>query len=199
MTWLLISNVAAWIVILALLMVVLALARQIGVLHERIAPVGALSLKGGPEVGEPAPGLTLVTLDGRSLAIGQPTPVMRMLLFVSPDCAVCKRLIPLALSVAKSEEFDLIFASDGDDAALASMAAHYGIAHLPFVNSQELGLAFQVAKLPYAVLLDEAGRVGAKGLVNTREHLESLVTAKQTGFPSIQAWLARGRPETETV
>lgn len=199
MIWLIISNVAAWIVVLALLILVLALARQIGVLHERIAPVGALSLKGGPEVGEPAPGMVLRTLEGGSLAIGQPTAAMRMLLFVSPDCAVCKRLIPLALSVAGAEGLDLIFASDGDNVELMTMAARHGISGLPFVNSQELGLAFQVAKLPYAVLLDEAGRVAAKGLVNTREHLESLLTARETGFPSIQAWLARGKPQAEAV
>jgi len=42
MTALAISNVVLWIVVLALLVVVIALTRQLGVLHERIAPVGAL-------------------------------------------------------------------------------------------------------------------------------------------------------------
>ena len=39
-----ISNVVLWIVVLALLALVLALTRQIGVLHERISPVGALMI-----------------------------------------------------------------------------------------------------------------------------------------------------------
>jgi hypothetical protein len=36
------------------------------------------------------------------------------------------------------------------------------------------------------VLLDGAGVVRAKGLVNTREHLESLFEAKERGVASLQ-------------
>ena len=48
---LLISNVFLWLVVLALLLVVWALARQIGVLYERVAPMGALMIDQGPKVG----------------------------------------------------------------------------------------------------------------------------------------------------
>ena len=41
--------------VLVLAAVVLALTRQVGVLHERIAPAGALMLNRGLTVGEPAP------------------------------------------------------------------------------------------------------------------------------------------------
>jgi methylamine dehydrogenase accessory protein MauD len=46
-----------------------------------------------------------------------------------------------------------------------------------------------VDKLPYAVLLDEAGLISAKGLVNSREHLESLIIAKESGFATLQSYL----------
>jgi hypothetical protein len=39
------------------------------------------------------------------------------------------------------------------------------------------------------VLIDEAGVVRAKGLINTREHLESLIQAKEMGVASIQEYL----------
>ena len=55
MTALAVSNVVLWILVLVLSAVVLALVRQLGVLHERIAPAGALMLNRGPAVGEPAP------------------------------------------------------------------------------------------------------------------------------------------------
>ena len=55
--------------------------------------------------------------------------------------------------------------------------------------SAELGMAFRVGKLPYAVLLDEAGRVRAKGLVNSREQLESLFTAKEMNVASVQEFV----------
>ena len=52
-------------------------------------------------------------------------------------------------------------------------------------------MTFQVGKLPYAILLDAAGVIRAKGLVNNREHLESLLIAEETGFGTIQAYLDR--------
>jgi len=39
------------------------------------------------------------------------------------------------------------------------------------------------------VMIDDAGVIRAKGLLNTREHLESLIEAKQMGVPSIQQFL----------
>jgi methylamine dehydrogenase accessory protein MauD len=57
------------------------------------------------------------------------------------------------------------------------------------VLSAELGLTYRVGKLPYAVLIDEAGVIRAKGLINTREHLESLLEAKELGVASIQDYL----------
>ncbi|MGH8327706.1 MAG: methylamine dehydrogenase accessory protein MauD, partial [Steroidobacteraceae bacterium] len=59
-----------WVLVLALAAVVLALVRQIGVLHERIGPAGALLLKRGLKVGQPVPVLTLTDLSGRSVTIG---------------------------------------------------------------------------------------------------------------------------------
>ena len=48
-----------------------------------------------------------------------------------------------------------------------------------------------VSKLPYAALIDETGKLAATGLVNTREHLESLFVAKERGVASIQQYLRR--------
>jgi methylamine dehydrogenase accessory protein MauD len=59
------------------------------------------------------------------------------------------------------------------------------------VLSEQLGRSFGVAKLPYAVLIDESGKLSATGLVNTREHLESLFIAKERGVASIQQYLGQ--------
>jgi methylamine dehydrogenase accessory protein MauD len=59
-----------------------------------------------------------------------------------------------------------------------------------FVNSPAVGRAFHVGKLPYAVLIGEFGIVVAQGLVNTREHLESLVVAHEMGLRSVQEYLS---------
>ena len=70
------------------------------------------------------------------------------------------------------------------------MILAHQLAGIPFVLSEDLGRAFGVSKLPYAVLIDEAGRVASLGLVNSREHLESLFEAKERGVASLQDYLA---------
>src|SRR5690348_14904509 len=99
------SQILSWVAIGVLSLIVLALARQIGVLHERIAPVGALKVDTGPAVGDKAPVFTLPTLAGGLAHIGQPLQAGRaqLLLFVSPDCPVCKNLMPVAKSFAQDE------------------------------------------------------------------------------------------------
>ena len=39
---LIVSNIVLWVLVVILALVVLALARQVGILHERVAPAGAL-------------------------------------------------------------------------------------------------------------------------------------------------------------
>jgi len=48
---LIISNIILWIALIALALMVFALTRQIGILHERIAPAGAFMPTSGPKVG----------------------------------------------------------------------------------------------------------------------------------------------------
>jgi methylamine dehydrogenase accessory protein MauD len=50
---------------------------------------------------------------------------------------------------------------------------------------------YKVGKIPYAVLIDPEGVIRAKGLVNNREHLESLMEAYRLGMASIQDYLRK--------
>lgn len=183
-----VSNVVLWVTVAVLGMVVLALVRQIGVLHERIKPVGALMLRQGLKVGEAAPALTLTTLDDRTISIGVAGGRSTLVMFVSPTCPVCKTLLPVLQSsrLAERDWLDIVLASDGDAVELQRFVADQQLAAFAFVNSTELGLAFQVSRLPFAALLDEQGVVRARGIVNSREHLESLFEAKRRGIASLQ-------------
>jgi methylamine dehydrogenase accessory protein MauD len=180
---LLISNVLLWIAVVVLAVVVAALVRQIGVLHERVFPVGALVMPGGPRVGDAAPVVAVTDLAGRALTIGEADAAGRrmLLFFVSPTCPVCKTLLPVVRGLVAS-------ATPPTRLVLASVA-RAGLDEHPYVVSSALGLAYQVGKLPYAVLIDEQGVLRAKGLVNTREHVESLFEAARLGVASMQEWL----------
>jgi len=194
---LLISQIVLWISVLGLAAVLLALVRQIGVLHERIAPIGALTIDHGPAVGDPSPTFDLIDIHQRPISIGRPAAdgASTFLMFVSPGCPVCKKLLPVAKSIAKSEpSLRLVFASDGDRIEQERFVQLQRIEDYPLVLSAELGMSFHIGKLPYVVLIDERGTVRAKGLVNTREHLESILQARQLGVGSIQEYLRKANP-----
>jgi methylamine dehydrogenase accessory protein MauD len=191
------SEAMLWIAVIVLSLVCIALARQVGVLHQRIAPAGALSLPAPVKVGQAAPQMSLTALDGASVQIaGVRAGRSQLVLFVAPDCAICEALLP-AVRTAQSAErdwLDIVLASDGELERAAAFVQAKGLARFPYVLSEPLGRTYGVAKLPYAVLIDESGKLAASGLVNTREHLESLFVAKERGVASIQQYLGqRGR------
>src|SRR3981081_2748461 len=88
-----ISVVLLWIAVLALIITGLALARQIGVLYERIAPVGALSINPKLTGGSQAPAGEGTSLAGQRQSIGG-AGTSQLLFFLSPGCPVCKTLLP---------------------------------------------------------------------------------------------------------
>jgi len=191
-----VTLVLLWIVVICLAVAVLALARQVGVLHERVAPAGALISAAGPGVGEPSPRIEVHALAGNAITVGGKlaTGNALLLLFVSQTCPICKKLIPIAMNFAASERLDVLFVGDADVDEQTKLISQFGIAANRFVNGPEIGMTYRVDKLPYAVLLDDLGVIAAKGLVNSREHFESLIIAKETGFASIQSYL-KAQPE----
>ncbi len=197
MTPLAISVVVLWFVVLALIAVVFALTRQLGVLHERISPVGALMLNRGLSVGERAPAMDVVDLNGATIQLGaaRPDGKSTLLLFVSPTCPVCKSLLPIVKASGRQERdwLDIILASDGNLEEHRAYVRSNGLEGVPYIVSAPLGMTYQVSRLPFAALLDESGVLRARGLVNSREHLESLFEAKRLGVASLQEYFAAAK------
>ena len=194
MTALAISNVVLWIVVICLVFVLLALTRQLGVLHERIAPAGALMINRGPAIGEAVAPIDVVDLQGRELRIGATSGDGRstLVLFLSPTCPVCKTLLPVLRSSRNQERdwLDVVLASDGEPAQHRQFVLDHQLADFPYVLSPALGLSYQVNRLPFAALIDQAGVLRARGLVNSREHLESLFEAQRLGVASPQEYFS---------
>jgi methylamine dehydrogenase accessory protein MauD len=197
MSFLIASQITLWIGLLTLGVVCIALARQIGVLHQRIAPAGALSLPQPLKLGDLTPEMQLSALDGSTVQIGGVRGGRsQLLLFLAPGCAICESLLPAVRSAQGAERswLDIVLASDGELAQHEAFVRNKGLTKFPYVLSEHLGRSYGVAKLPYAVLIDEAGKLSSTGLVNTREHLESLFVAKETGVSSIQQFLSQRGP-----
>jgi methylamine dehydrogenase accessory protein MauD len=192
---LLVSNVVLWVAVVALSLVVLALVRQLGVLHARTAPAGALVLGARLRAGEAVPRQDVTDLAGRVHALGAPRADGRgtLLFFVSPSCPVCKELLPALRALAADERarVEVLLASDGPRAEHEAFVRAERLERFPYLLSPGLGIALGVAKLPYAVLIDAGGVLRSHGLVNSREQLDSLFEAEARGVASIQDYLRR--------
>ncbi|MFT5608602.1 MAG: methylamine dehydrogenase accessory protein MauD [Parvicella sp.] len=191
---LVVSNIILWLAVILLSVVVLALVRQVGVLYERIAPAGALMAQQSISVGDAAPTLSLQEFNTQqTVDIGKASSdgKSQLLFFVAPDCPICKTLLPAfkSASFAETKWLNFALASDGDSDEMKRFITDQRLKSFPFFNSRELGLALGVAKLPFAVLIDEAGKIASMGLVNSREHFDSLFNAKEAKVASIQEYL----------
>lgn len=184
------AHVALWILIAALGGLVLLLSRQVGRLYAQVAPAGALAVNAVLEVGMPGPEFEVCTLDGVLRRLGGGS---QLLLFVAPDCPISRSLVPVLGSLAHSEPgVQVLLVSDGEDeAAHRAFAGQRALRGLDYVLSEAAGRAYGVSKLPYAVLLNEHGLVAGLGIVNSREHLESLFEARDRGVASIQEFMAK--------
>lgn len=143
---------AQWVLVLTLAVVVVALARQIGTLHLRLGPRGALEVDTeGPALGEAPPPLPGIDAAGARVLVGGPGPA-RLILFSSPTCPICEEVAP----------------GIGAAASAARM--------VPIVlNDRELERVYDVPGTPFVLVMDELGIVRAKGTVNNLEQVEGLV------------------------
>ena len=176
------STFLLWIVVALLVVAVIALARQVGTLNDRLAQAVGLVGEGGPRAGDPAPMIAAPGLGGGVVNVGGPDAEGRaaLLLFVAPDQPVCKAIIPVAMILARSEGLRLVFVGDGDARKLAAMVDRFRMTGFDFALSGQVAMAYQTGVLPWAVLIGGDGRVRARGAVSAREHLESLIAAGNT-------------------
>jgi methylamine dehydrogenase accessory protein MauD len=171
--WWAASYVVLWFLVIGLSVVVVALARQVGTLHLRLGPRGALELDDeGPPLGEaPAP-IDATDVNGEPISIGGPGEA-QMMLFVSPTCRSCAEVLPSLSVVASAGAMTPIVLTDADSDGAKSIAARRINARV--VSSPEAARVYDVPGTPYVVVLDRTGVVRAKGTANNLEQMEGLV------------------------
>lgn len=196
MTYLVISNILLWLAFLGMSLIMLGLLRQVGLLHERSSPMGAMITDHGPDIGDAAPQFELPDYFGQTLKIGGPNSSGAVLLmFTAPSCPVCDKLFPIIKSMARAERLSVIMISDGAQEEHERFLASHDLGDIRYVVSPQIGMTFQVGKIPYGILIDASGTIRAKGLTNTREHLESLVEADKTGYASLQEYMSERKKQ----
>src|SRR6218665_1445143 len=191
MEGLIVSNILLWALLIALSFAVMGLVRQIGVLHGRLAPAGALMVDKGVAVNEAAPQITAADRKGRPVNFGYAGEKAQLLFFLSPTCPICKSLLPAIKSIAKDQAHRLSVesVSDGDMEAQQKLIGEHKLEDATYVVGPQVGMTYQIGKLPYAALIDQNGVLRAKGLVNSPEHLDSLFEVEHLGVSTLQQFL----------
>lgn len=150
--WWVAAFVAQWILVVVLAVIVVALARQVGTLHLRLGPRGALEIDTeGPTLGEAPVPVPATTASGDRVMLGGPG-VRRVVLFASPTCGVCKEVAPAVPAAAATMDYAAVVLYD-----------------------PEVEREWEVPGTPFVVVLDERGVVAAKGTVNNLEQVEGLL------------------------
>ena len=172
--WWLASYVVLWALVISLSILLLALARQVGVLHLRLGPRGALEIDDeGPSLGEAPEAVDARTLEGVEITVGGPGEP-QLLFFVSPGCPVCHQVLPSLAPAARAARMTPVAIVDVEEAAARDAYGH-ATPNVPMVAAPELSERYAIPGTPYAVILDAIGVVRAKGTVNNLEQIEGLV------------------------
>jgi hypothetical protein len=149
---------------------VVALVRQVGVLHLRIAPVAGMQGAGGPSYGAelelPAPLSELTHKEATRYLVG----------FVSPSCGICGPLTTAFGQIAKSAAADtaVLLVVDAGERDAEQYLQSKGVSFLPHIaNSASFNA--NVPGAPWAVVTDGLGTVMASGGVNTLDNVEEML------------------------
>lgn len=159
-----VSYVVLWVAVALLALAVVALLRQVGLLHTRIAPMGVHFAGEGPELDAPAPAVDGLTYGHRAVTL---------LAFVSPACEICAGLRPALARLARSYD-DVELQVVGHDSSPQTFAR------------------FRVRSTPYLVAVDGDGIVRSRGVANSLDQAEEMLAEVLAGPPVVLE--GAGRP-----
>jgi hypothetical protein len=155
-----VSYIALWVAVIVLSLAVLALLRQVGVLHARLRPIGVHPAGEGLEPGAAAPAVPDHEYAEHDLTL---------VAFTSPDCTICADLLPG------------LRAMDGQYDDLSVRIVEYA------PETTATFLAFNVSSTPYLTAVDARGLVKGRGVANSVEQAEILVAAARQDTGSLGA------------
>lgn len=144
-----VSYALLWLAVLFLSVIVVALLRQVGVLHARLQPLGVHPAGEGPDVGTAAPPVPGADYERAAVTL---------VAFTSPTCTVCHELSPSLRALQQQY----------DDVRVVEVSLDER-AHVPVFT------AFSVRSTPYLVAVGGDGMVRGAGVANSLEQAEVLL------------------------
>ncbi|MDE0064002.1 MAG: hypothetical protein OXU72_14610 [Gammaproteobacteria bacterium] len=177
MNWLIASNLGLLVALTTLGVVVLSLARQIGVLHERTSPAG-ISPRQLRQGQPPDPlALTLTSVTGASTALADLAQGRGLaILFVGSDCPICKALLPVFEPALAHLNLPTCYAGGNEPVDVqARYATENALDPERCFVGVDLAAALNVMLTPTLVVVDSNGEVVFRETLRGPGHLHRAV------------------------
>jgi methylamine dehydrogenase accessory protein MauD len=167
----LVSFIVLWIIVIAEAVLILLLYRQLGILY--LGTASGVS-RDGLTVGTTAPEFSLPDANGQAHTLSSLRGRNVLLLFGSTHCDPCRRLLPGLEEFAGRDgrDFQVLWLNQGTMEETREFLLETGTDLTMLTFRDGLNDAYRVRVTPFLYMIDAAGVIKAKGLVNTKAQLE---------------------------
>lgn len=164
------SYVALWAFVLLQAIVLFVVLRELGI---RVLNTAAAASRDGLSIG-----LRVPEIDAIAARSDRPQDRWSLLVFGSHRCGPCQALAPELNVFARTnaDKLDAFFVTEDNPEGARRTAAELNL-DVPVIGQRGAADRFKVRRTPFAYVVDGAGVIRAKGVVNNRSGLEAIFRA----------------------
>lgn len=177
-----ISYIAMWVLLLTEGLLLLLVYRHFG-----LATLGTIEgvQHDGLKIGERAFPIEGVTTQGEHIQWSPELSHSYLLAFVSPNCGPCERILPFITALNSNVEVILVVA--GSRMLANKLKMRFRLSSLMICLAEEeehVYRDYRVRVTPFAFMIGGDGRIRAKGLCDTAEKLQFLLSTNGHNVPA---------------
>ena len=179
-----ISQVVLWLLVLFLGFLLLGTLRTLGLLNWRLDQLQAVTPsrlgRDGLKPGKMAPDFTLPAVAGGEVSLHEFARQKVLLVFVQGGCSPCHEVVPELNKRSRKGEGTMLVVFNGAVETARQWAAEVR-AEFPVLSQQRFAVSkrYQVFATPFAFLIDEAGVIQSKGIVNNAQHVGYVLAGRR--------------------
>lgn len=180
-----VSYIAMWLLLTVQGILLLLVYRHFG-----LVAMGSVEgiQRDGIKIGEVAPVVTGVTLRGDIVEWNPVNGHRHLLMFVSPDCEPCARILPYIKRLeGAASDLSIALVVHGSSDSVGHLVSKFALPKAFIcLGDSESGVRerYRVRVTPFAFVIGEDGRIQAKGLCSDPGRLADILTVGGTQIPT---------------
>jgi methylamine dehydrogenase accessory protein MauD len=180
-----ISYVLLWGIVLFLGFLLLGTLRALGLLRWRLEQLEATTPsrlgRSGLRPGKKAPDFTLPSVAGGDIALHDFAGRKVLLVFTQAGCSPCHAILP-ELDRLSAGDAQVVVVHKGDMKSTQAWAAKLRVRFPVLVqDGLDLSRKYEAFATPFAFLIDEKGKIAAKGIITSKEHIGYVLSGTRSG------------------